>query len=147
MYIIDTFFFSGSSSCSNLIKQFQLCRDGVEIHIIHLHLLIYSTIPCVFHHKLIPLRLRLKELSMLPDDMQPIIFLEIRVVNHFVDELYLHIDAIISTFLSQLVQVAHCVIMELGRLRRYILLLLHRVLLPSPVDEVLFSLGFFFLLL
>lgn len=90
----------GSIIWSNLIKQFQLSWDGIQVHIIDLHLFINSTVTSVFHNKFIPLCFGLKELSMLPDYMQPIIFLEVRVVNHFVYKLNLNIDTVIPALLS-----------------------------------------------
>ena len=132
---------------SNLIKQFQLSWDGVQVHIIDLHLFINSTVPSVLHYKFIPLCLGLKELSMLPDYMQPIIFLEVGVVNHFVYKLNLNIDTIISALLSKLVQVAYCAIMELRRFGRQVLFFLHIVLLASPIYIVFCSLCILFLLL
>ena len=136
----------GSNIRSNLIKQFQLSWDGIEVHIIDLHLFINSTVTSVFHNKFIPLCLGLKELSMLPYYMQPIIFLEIRVVNHFVYKLNLKIDTVIPALLSKLVQVAYCAIMELCGLRRYVFFFLHIVLLTSPINIVLLSLCILFLL-
>jgi len=71
----------------------------------------------VFHYKLISLCLRLKELSMLPYYMQPIIFLEVRVINHFVYKLNLNVNTIVAPLFTKLIQVADSAIMVLSRLR------------------------------
>lgn len=83
---------------------------------------------------------------MLPYYMQPIIFLEVRVVNHSVYKLNLNVDSVISALLSQFVQVTECIIMELCWLRWHILLLLHFILLASPINVILFTLSLFLLL-
>jgi hypothetical protein len=92
----------------------------------------------VFHNKFIPLCFGLKELSMLPDYMQPIIFLEVRVINHFVYKLNLNVNTIVAPLFTKLIQVADSAIMVLSWLRWHILLFFHWIFLTSPVNVVLF---------